>query len=89
MATTAATQQSQSQAQYDVRAPPRRRAKGDEADEQPVFLRKAYNMITSCPPEIGNLLLLVHEFYSLMISFLITFVQAAGQKRVTLSSSRT
>lgn len=55
MTTTAVSQQAQSQAQYDVRAPPRRRAKGDEADEQPVFLRKAYNMISSCPPEIGKL----------------------------------
>lgn len=47
-------QQSLLQSQYDVRAPPRRRAKGDDVDEQPVFLRKAYNMISSCPNEIGN-----------------------------------
>lgn len=44
----------QQSSQYDVRAPPRRRAKGDDVDEQPVFLRKAYNMISSCPPEIGG-----------------------------------
>jgi hypothetical protein len=40
--------------QPDIRAPPRRRVKRDDIDEQPVFLRKAYNMISSCPPEIGK-----------------------------------
>ncbi len=38
---------------YDTRAPPRRRAKGDEFDDQPVFLRKAFAVFTTCPPEIG------------------------------------
>jgi hypothetical protein len=39
---------------YDMRAPPRRRIKNeDAADDQPVFLRKAFAMITSCPPDIG------------------------------------
>lgn len=39
---------------YDTRAPPRRRAKGDEFDDQPVFLRKAFAVFTTCPPEIGG-----------------------------------
>lgn len=39
---------------YDVRAPPRRRQKGNDIDEQPVFLRKAYEMISTCPAEYGN-----------------------------------
>jgi len=40
---------------YDMRAPPRRRIKNeDAADDQPVFLRKAFAMITSCPPDIGG-----------------------------------
>jgi hypothetical protein len=39
---------------FDTRAPPRRRAKGDDADDQPIFLRKAYMMMSSCPPEIGG-----------------------------------
>jgi hypothetical protein len=38
---------------FEVRAAPRRRAKGEEADDQPVFLRKAFAMISNCPPEIG------------------------------------
>jgi hypothetical protein len=38
---------------FEMRAPPRRRAKGDELEEQPVFLRKAFHMISICPPEIG------------------------------------
>lgn len=39
---------------YDTRAPPRRRAKGDDFDDQPVFLRKAFAVFTTCPPEIGG-----------------------------------
>eukprot|EP01039_Chlorochromonas_danica_P002245 gene2245-2459_t len=39
---------------YDVRAPPRRRQKGSDIDEQPVFLRKAYEMISTCPAEYGG-----------------------------------
>eukprot|EP01032_Pedospumella_encystans_P017706 gene17707-20170_t len=39
---------------YDTRAPPRRRAKGDEFDDQPVFLRKAFAVFTTCPSEIGG-----------------------------------
>jgi hypothetical protein len=39
---------------YVMRAPPRRRTKGDEPDDQPVFLRKAFTMISTCPPEIGK-----------------------------------
>ncbi len=38
---------------YEMRAPPRRRIKAEEADDQPVFLRKAFVMMSSCPPEIG------------------------------------
>lgn len=40
--------------QYDMRAAPRRRIKGDDAGEQPLFLRKAFSMITSCPEDIGG-----------------------------------
>lgn len=40
---------------FEMRAPPRRRAKGEDLEEQPVFLRKAYAMISSCPPEIGTI----------------------------------
>lgn len=39
---------------YVMRAPPRRRTKGDEPEDQPLFLRKAFAMISSCPPEIGG-----------------------------------
>lgn len=43
-----------SNSKYEVRAPPRRRAKKDDQEDQPIFLRKAYAMITSCPTEIGG-----------------------------------
>ncbi len=43
-----------SNSKYEVRAPPRRRAKKDDQEDQPIFLRKAYAMITSCPTEIGK-----------------------------------
>jgi hypothetical protein len=39
---------------HDIRAPPRRRAKKDEQEDQPIFLRKAYAMVSSCPYEIGK-----------------------------------
>lgn len=39
---------------FVMRAPPRRRVKGEEHDDQPVFLRKAFTMISTCPPEIGK-----------------------------------
>jgi hypothetical protein len=39
---------------YEMRAPPRRRIKGEDSDDQPVFLRKAFIMMSSCPPEIGG-----------------------------------
>eukprot|EP01038_Epipyxis_sp_PR26KG_P011985 gene11985-16043_t len=39
---------------YDIRAPPRRRIKGEDVEDQPVFLRKAFNMISSCPSHIGG-----------------------------------
>lgn len=39
---------------FDSRAPPRRRVKGEDADDQPIFLRKAYTMMNTCPPEIGK-----------------------------------
>lgn len=39
---------------FEMRAPPRRRAKGEDMEEQPVFLRKAYAMISTCPSEIGK-----------------------------------
>lgn len=35
---------------FEMRAAPRRRK---ETDDQPLFLRKAFNMITSCPSNIG------------------------------------
>lgn len=37
---------------YDMRAQPRRRLK--EENEQPLFLKKAFNMIESCPPDLGS-----------------------------------
>ena len=37
---------------YDMRAQPRRRAK--EENEQPLFLKKAFNMIDSCPDHLGG-----------------------------------
>jgi hypothetical protein len=46
---------------YEARAPPRRRMKKDETEDQPIFLRKAYTMITTCPPEIGKFFLCIHE----------------------------
>lgn len=39
---------------YNVRAPPRRRLKQAGADDQPLFLRKAFTMFSSCPLEIGG-----------------------------------
>ena len=47
--------------QYDTRAAPRRRAKADAGEEQPIFLKKAFTMISSCPKEIGNLFSAVIE----------------------------
>ena len=37
---------------YDMRAQPRRRAK--EENEQPLFLKKAFNMIDTCPDHLGT-----------------------------------
>lgn len=37
-----------------MRAAPRRRLKAEENDDQPVFLRKAFSMISTCPPDIGG-----------------------------------
>ena len=37
---------------YDMRAQPRRRAK--EENEQPLFLKKAFNMIDTCPDHLGR-----------------------------------
>ena len=39
------------QPKYEMRAPPRRRK---DTDEQPLFLRKAYTMVTNCPPDLGS-----------------------------------
>lgn len=39
------------QPKYEMRAPPRRRK---DSDEQPLFLRKAYTMVTNCPAELGK-----------------------------------
>jgi len=41
--------------QYDTRATPRRRAKTESSDEQPIFLRKAFSMISACPNVIGGI----------------------------------
>mmetsp|Transcript_1038 Transcript_1038/g.2012 ORF Transcript_1038/g.2012 Transcript_1038/m.2012 type:complete len:460 (+) Transcript_1038:88-1467(+) len=39
----------------EIRAPPRKRASGKDDDQaSPVFLTKAFTMISSCPPEIGG-----------------------------------
>ena len=51
---------------FEMRAPPRRRTTNKEkesqdSDNQPLFLRKAFVMITNCPPDIGlHALRLVH-----------------------------
>ena len=37
---------------YDMRAQPRRRAK--EENEQPLLLKKAFNMIDTCPDHLGR-----------------------------------
>lgn len=39
---------------FAMRAPPRRRVKGEEPEDQPVFLRKAFQMISTCPSDIGG-----------------------------------
>jgi hypothetical protein len=39
------------QPKYEMRAPPRRRK---DTDEQPLFLRKAYTMVTNCPIDLGS-----------------------------------
>ena len=56
---------------YDTRAPPRRRAKGDEFDDQPVFLRKAFAVFTTCPPEIGmnDIFMMFLEVFSSKVCF--------------------
>jgi hypothetical protein len=51
---------------YDVRAMSRRRPK--EENEQPLFLRKAYSMIETCPPHLG-----ITIFY-LDSKFFLTFI---------------
>jgi hypothetical protein len=77
------TENSQS-SKFDMRAPPRRRAKGGEMEEQPVFLRKAFAMISTCPTEIGQFVI-----ESLIIYFLLRYLhmrypfQAAGRIRET------
>ena len=38
---------------YEVRALPRKRKEIEEDDQQPLFLRKVFSMISTCPPEIG------------------------------------
>ena len=39
---------------YEVRALPRKRKEIEEDDQQPLFLRKVFSMISTCPPEIGG-----------------------------------
>jgi len=43
---------------FDMRAPPRRRVPKEkdssETENQPIFLRKAYAMISNCPNDIGT-----------------------------------
>jgi hypothetical protein len=39
--------------QYDTRATPRRRSKAENGDDQPIFLKKAFAMISNCPKDIG------------------------------------
>jgi hypothetical protein len=45
---------SENNVKYDMRAPPRRRIKGEDPDDQPVFLRKAFVMMSNCPDDIGT-----------------------------------
>jgi hypothetical protein len=56
---------------HDIRAPPRRRAKKDEQEDQPIFLRKAYAMVSSCPYEIGKRFFFKFNFLHLILHFLI------------------
>lgn len=37
-----------------VRGAQRRRKESDSDDNQPMFLKKCYNMITNCPPDIAS-----------------------------------
>ena len=60
--------------QFDMRAPPRRRNSKEKdvnsADNQPIFLRKAYAMISNCPSDIGLHAYLAHQtvrFHSFII----------------------
>jgi hypothetical protein len=43
---------------YEMRAPPRRRTK--DIEEQPLFLRKAFTMVTNCPDDLGKLMIFMH-----------------------------
>ena len=55
---------------FDVRAPPRRRAKKDAREDQPIFLRKAYAMVSACPADIGK--------NRLNLSLFICFIHTMG-----------
>lgn len=46
---------------FDTRANPRRRK---ESEDQPLFLRKAFAMVSNCPEELGTLSLLL--FFDLL-----------------------
>jgi hypothetical protein len=53
---------------YDVRAMSRRRPK--EENEQPLFLRKAYTMIETCPSHLGINFLHLNFIPFIFLSFI-------------------
>lgn len=46
-----------SETNLESRVAPRKRVKNEIVNEQPVFLRKAFTIITNCPSDIGNCLI--------------------------------
>jgi hypothetical protein len=63
---------SENNVKYDMRAPPRRRIKGEDPDDQPVFLRKAFVMMSNCPADIGTSIRLSH--HSILNYFLVRWL---------------
>jgi hypothetical protein len=74
---------------YDMRAQPRRRAK--EENEQPLFLKKAFNMIDTCPDHLGrfntiqskSMTIYLASYYHLIHEIISNSPQADGQRMVT------
>lgn len=74
---------------YDMRAQPRRRAK--EENEQPLFLKKAFNMIDTCPDHLGrfdtirakSMTIYLASNHHLINEIIFILQQADGQRMVT------